>query len=202
MSVTTVRAIAPADTALARLFAHDLRTPLGPLMLAVSALAEDGNLDDDVRDLARMAMAQGDRLKRLFDATLRALEPPTIRTGPVDLGNVVRDAARSVEEMGGACTMQVPSSLWVRGDEVAIRDALIGVIEVVGADHARTTVVIREGVGRVVVSVRGATPASEPASGTPASGPAALIHGARAVFEACGGGLELGEEAVVWLPTA
>jgi K+-sensing histidine kinase KdpD len=201
MSLGTSAVAVPAEVALARLFSHDLRTPLGPLVLAISTLADDPSLDEDARDLARMAVAQCARMRRLLEASLAALEPPVVEIGTVDLGSVVRDAAESIAELGGTCAIDIIAAGPARGDAARIREALIGLVEVAGGSHARTTIVVRGEPHRQVIVVRGDAAIEEPDAGAPASARAALLLGGRALFEACGGGVALGEEVVAWLPS-
>lgn len=193
---------ARALDAIARLLAHDLRTPLGPLILAVSSLAEDPTLDAGARSMARIALAQCDRMTRLLQASLWAVRAPEVHAGTVDLGAAVRAAVRAIEEMGGSCEARILGDVRARGDAPRVRDALAGLIEVAAGTRGRAEAAVRLEGGNALVAITGDEPIAEPPLGVPADARAALLHGARAVLEACGGGLRLGEEVVAWLPAA
>lgn len=193
---------ARALDAIARLLAHDLRTPLGPLVLAVSSLVDDPTIDAGARAMARIALAQCDRMTRLLQASLWAVRAPEVQAGTVDLGAAVRAAVQTIEEMGGSCEARILGDVRARGDAPRIRDAVAGLIEVVAGTRGRAAAAVHLDGTSAFVAISGDEPIAEPPVGVPADARAALLHGARAVLEACGGGLRIGEEVVAWLPAA
>lgn len=189
-----------AEEAFARLLSHDLRAPLGPLVLAVSSLADDSSLDEGARELARMAAAQCDRLNRTMQACLWALRGPDVRREPVDLGAAAAAAIGSLGRLSISCELDRGADVSAWGDEQRVTDALCCVIEVASGRRARAKVrVVKDGM-RALVCVQGEDYVVEPPQGAPADGTAAALNGARALFAACGGGLTFGSEVIAWLP--
>lgn len=189
--------------AFARLLAHDLRAPMGPLVLAVSAIAEDPGLDGSTREISRLALAQAERMMRLLQATLWTLRAPDDVPGAFDLARVARDAAMCAEAIGVECAARIDPEVRAHGDPQRVRDALAGILEVVAAATASVSMHVRVEEGRVLMVIGGTEPVEEPHGGAPSDAPAALLQGARALFCAYGGGMTFqGSGVTAWLRVA
>lgn len=189
--------------AFARLLAHDLRAPMGPLVLAVSSLAEDPGLDGGAREISRLALAQAERMMRLLQATLWTLRAPDDALGSFHLADVARDAVACAEGIGVACITRIDADVRAHGDPQRVRDALAGVLEVTAAATASVTMDVRKDAERIVLAICGPGPIEEPCDGAPSDAPAALLQGARALFRAYGGGMTFdGSGVTAWLRAA
>lgn len=187
--------------ALARLLSHDLRAPLGPLVLAISTLADDVTLDAGTREIASLALGQADRMARLLQATLWTLRSPEPVDRTFDVGGAAREAATCAEAIGVTCGVRITDAAQAQGDPLQMRDALAGVLEVASGSAARVSIDVRSDGVRAFVSIRGGERIDEPSHGTPADARAALLLGARALFAAWGGALTFDRsEVTAWLP--
>lgn len=192
-----------ARDAFARLLAHDLRSPMGPLVLAVSTLAEDPGLDAGAREIAHLALAQADRMMRLLQATLWTLRAPQVAPAVFDLGRAIGGAVACVDVLGVACSVRPNIDMRAHGDAARVSDALAGVLEVAAGAVARVDIDGRVDGARAIISIHGEEPLDEPPAGAPSDARAALLHGARALFVASGGGMTVeGTEVRAWLRVA
>lgn len=178
--------------ALARLLSHDLRSPLGPLVLAVSAIGSDPSVAADVRELATFAQLQCDRMARLITATVTAVRGAGIpTTQPVDLVDLVEHAMATFVGLGGTGEVTVEEHVEVKADVKNVTDTLVGLLEAAGGDglDAIATVTAEGPYGVVRITGSGRTIGKIVEASLPDSALAVGILAARAVLGAHGGEL-------------
>jgi K+-sensing histidine kinase KdpD len=182
--------IATVSDALIRLLAHDLRSPLGPIALATSALEDDETLRPDQRELARMAGAHAARAARLIDAVLTIARgtraPAPVRT---DIHRLAEMAFDRYVALGGD-GMAEGESCVLDVDVEMVRDALVSLMECAGGEGGRVKVgVVRDGAGARIL-IMGSDPegcAAALTSTAPADWRSAFALSASAVMRAHGG---------------
>ncbi|HEU4812734.1 MAG TPA: ATP-binding protein [Xanthomonadaceae bacterium] len=117
--------------------AHELRNPLAPIRNCVQVLAGFDALDPAVRDLVAIIERQSATLARLLDDLLdiKRLDHGklTLRMGPVDLNDVLRDAVEVamplVEERRHALQVDYDTQpCWVRGDPVRLMQVALNLL--------------------------------------------------------------------------
>jgi hypothetical protein len=186
--------------ALLDLLSHDLRTPLGPLSLAASVIAEDVEAPEDLRELARVVEAQAARIGRLIDAALAATSGHrSLDIQTVDFARIAEAAAACFRALGGECEVRATTCVGV-GDAGAIRDAITGLIECAAGDGGRATLEVTpdDASARFTISGdRSAECARALDAELPSDGRSAFALGARALVAAHGGEIQASEAAVV-----
>lgn len=192
---------------LVRLLSHDLKSPLGPLTLAVSNLAEGWCGPDEAAGIAKIALAQTERLRRLIDAALIASgRTPALLPGRVGLDVVTCDAALAFETSGGRVGYGPLPAVQVYADRAALRDAIAGLLEVAAGDGGSATLHIAVDAGRsslVVASQDIGRCARAFSAAQVTDSPSAFALAARRIVETFGGAIELVDDGIVaWLPTA
>lgn len=188
------------DRALVGLMSHDLRSPLGPLALAVSSIAEDGALPSEVRDLAQWAQAQIERESRLIQSAVLAARGASMGFEEVvDLSGILRDAAEKFSLHGGRCEVRAAVCM-VRCNPRGLRDALIGLLEIAIGDDGIGAATVTSSDGYAQIRIEGTQTlvvASAFEAVLPNNAESAIVLGARAVFAAHGGAAEASEGDVI-----
>lgn len=191
------------ERALLRLFAHDLRAPLGPAVLGVSAIADDPSVPAAAREMASFAEGQMARLGRIIDAVVWASRRPRALNGDsTDLPPLVADAIRTIASIGVRCGGAIPPCR-ASVHQAALRGAIAGLLEgVAGNFGAEIGGRVEGGVCTLTISGPGWSAVGAGLDHEALdSAEAALSLGARAVFEAHGGGIEVAEGLVrTWIP--
>lgn len=196
-----------ATEGLVGLLSHDLKTPLGPLTLAVSNLAEGPWDACEARAVAQIALAQTDRLRRLIDAALIASgRLPQLRPERVSFGDVVLEAASTYQRTGGEVLLEPLPGTIVFADRAALRDAIAGAFEVLGHDGCVVRAAGRSSNARTSVLLTGGSierAASALVSEIASDSSSVFALAAEQIASACGGGIEIIDEGlVIWLPDA
>ncbi len=131
------QANAAKDQFLAAL-SHELRTPLTPILAAAGVLKEDVRLPDDVRDdllmIHRNVRLETRLIDDLLDLTRISRGKLDIERRPVDIGNVVRDAARicsiDVDAKGQRLAIEsVGEPMFVTGDSARLHQVFWNLIK-------------------------------------------------------------------------
>ncbi|MGH2830915.1 MAG: hypothetical protein ACRDJM_10580 [Actinomycetota bacterium] len=206
MSPFEVTGAAHPAQGLLSLMAHDLRTPLGPLGLAVTSVAQSESAPQAVRELGTMAEAQGTRLARLIDATLAASgRAPYLRVQATTCSQIVEAARERFDALGGLVEADVEDT-GLACDAERIRDAILGLMEVATGEggHAMLRAGPAGGNALFRIPVRDVDACRE-ALVAPfvCSAASAFALGALAVLRLHEGGLELTDEGfIAWLPRA
>lgn len=196
----------PSDGALS-LLAHDLKTPLGPLALAVSTLAEGFHPPEETRGLARLALTQTDRLRRLIDAALIAggREPSSSPT-LFSLDGLIREVVLQQAAAGVTVSLGAFASVYVVADRGLLRDAVAGLIEVAASGDRPTNAGVALMGDRVVVTIGGGDSsvfAQALCADHADTSESAFAIAGRHMIERFGGGIEVIDAGiVVWLPRA
>ncbi|HTR78537.1 MAG TPA: ATP-binding protein, partial [Gemmatimonadaceae bacterium] len=114
--------------------AHEIRNPLASIRRAVEQLARMPRETDDERTLATLVMRESDRLSRLLADFLDFARVRVSQTCPVDVGEVVRGAARLVSAHPDArhsvyvtCAVP-PETLVVAGDADLLHRAIFNLM--------------------------------------------------------------------------
>lgn len=196
----------PLTEGLLGLLAHDLRAPLAPISLAMSSLAEDAASSNDARELARIADAQGDKLRRLIDAALVSSgRQPALRLNSWQLGDVLRDAGRIHRAFGGDAEVAEPDVV-VEGDRTHLRDAFANLMECGAGEGGHAIVECERAYDRLFAIVRCADLdrcAGGLRGGMPIDAMSAFLLGSKSILELHAGGLELTNRGLIaWLPVA
>ncbi|MHB8511284.1 MAG: histidine kinase dimerization/phospho-acceptor domain-containing protein [Actinomycetota bacterium] len=180
---------------------HDLKTPLGPLTLAVSNLAEGSCEAGETQGLARIALAQTQRLRRLIDAALIASgRMPMLESRPVNVSSILVDASIRYEATGGQVTHDPFPVVTVRGDRATLCDAVAGLFEVAAGDVGVVSVQLRLRGDRAEIVIAGADAEScaRALSASSANDSHSVFAiAAKAIVSKLGGGVFIGDEGVV-----
>ena len=199
---STARRRDVSAAALVSLLAHDLRTPLGPIALAVSSIEEDPEAGDDARELAAMAGAQIERAGRLIDATVLAARGLVdVARERVDVRTAARHAVTRYEALGGVGSVE-GESWWCDGDADLLRAGILDLIEVVAGESGSVEIrCVRDG-GGARVALHGSDPDGARASlaaTEPHNARAALALGGAEIVRAHGGSIAHADGGIVLL---
>ena len=111
--------------------AHEIKNPLASIRSAVEQLARMPHVGDDERTLTGLVVRESDRLSRLLSEFLDFARVRVVRTRPVDLGEIARNAARLAEAhpdradaVRVVCEPPERVSLVVDGDEDLLHRAV------------------------------------------------------------------------------
>jgi two-component system, NtrC family, sensor histidine kinase PilS len=111
--------------------AHEIKNPLASIRSSVEQLGRMPHPGDDERTLASLVMRESDRLSRLLTEFLDFARVRVARREPVDVGDLVRGAARLVaahpdrkEGVRVECVIPDGASITLRGDEDMLHRAV------------------------------------------------------------------------------
>jgi two-component system sensor histidine kinase PilS (NtrC family) len=110
--------------------AHEIKNPLASIRSAVEQLSRTPKVTADERTLSDLVLRESDRLSRLLSEFLDFARVRVVRTGPVDMGDVARGAAKLVSthpdrgDVRISCTAPERASLVVDGDEDLLHRAV------------------------------------------------------------------------------
>jgi two-component system OmpR family sensor kinase len=137
--------------------AHEVRNPLGIIRAAVELVRERGRGALAERDLERLrdVLGEVERLRRLTQDFLDLAAEPALRTAPVDLGDLAREAARGTQAThpGLEVHVAIDGAPPVVADPVRLRQVLTNLLSN-AAQAGAHSVDIRAAVERRHVSVR------------------------------------------------
>jgi len=126
---------------LAAMAAHEIRNPLGVIRGAVELVRARSGAALAARDQQALGDALGevDRLRRLTEDLLDVSREPSLQRVPLDLADVVGDAARALASSfpGTEVRLQVPS-IAVEGDPVRLRQVLANLLQNAAQAGARS----------------------------------------------------------------
>lgn len=180
-------AAAPPD-AIVRFLSHDLRSPLGPLTLALSSIVEDGATPDSIRELAAIAASQADRIGRLIDAAVLAARRPRLpEARPVAVAEVLAATAREYAALGGACELRAVDAFSWRCDALLLRNALLGLLEAAGGEGGTVLLEARLGPGGLAIEIAAAHAGTWHFATEPSDAPSVFVLAARHVLGSYGG---------------
>ena len=115
--------------------AHEIKNPLASIRSAVEQISRMTQVSDDQRTLTHLVLRESDRLSRLLSEFLDFARVRVVRTQPVDLGEVARNATRLViahpdRAPGMRVTCDVPDrvSVVVDGDEDLLHRAMFNLL--------------------------------------------------------------------------
>jgi two-component system sensor histidine kinase PilS (NtrC family) len=115
--------------------AHEIKNPLASIRSAVEQISRMTHVSDDQRTLTHLVLRESDRLSRLLSEFLDFARVRVVRTQPVDLGEVARNATRLViahpdRTPGMRVTCDVPDrvSVVVDGDEDLLHRAMFNLL--------------------------------------------------------------------------
>ena len=201
--VSTGARLAPEPqlgAALLGLLSHDLRTPLGPLTLAASVIADDVEASEDLRELARVVEAQAARIGRLIDAALFATRGHRpLHMQPVDFAQIAEEAAAGFRALGGTCELRVTACAGI-GDAGALRDAITGLVECAAGEGGRASLELMPNGGSARYTIcgdRSADCARALEAELPSNWCAAFALGARVLVAAHQGNIQASNGTVV-----
>lgn len=147
--------------------AHEIRNPLGVIRGAVELVnaRSGGALPARDREALGDVLGEVERLRRITEDFLDLAREPRLVTGPVDLAEVVRDAARGIAAAHPALAMDVEvPSLPIRGDAVRLRQVLANLLLNAAQSGARSVSVRgAAGAGTARLEVRDDGPGVDPA---------------------------------------
>jgi signal transduction histidine kinase len=114
--------------------AHDIRTPLTSISLNIQILQRKLELSDDDREHLDIALEELRRLDRSVGEILDFAKPVRLVTEPIDVGDLVEDAATSLSPIlsgkGVALRCDAAASLpAVRGDAQRLRQVLVNLLD-------------------------------------------------------------------------
>lgn len=185
--------------------AHDLRAPLGPLVLSVSAITEDQRADPELRELAGIAHAQAERLARLIDGLLIATRGArALSMRAIDIAEIARQSIHDATAFGVACRLDAPPSCPGHGDEDALRRALTGLLEcsTAGPQVTEMKVVPKNHTICVLITPGARGRFGDSLAGIPCDAASVLALSAARVFASHGGAIEISERCIsAWLPS-
>ena len=115
--------------------AHEIKNPLASIRSAVEQLARMPHVGDDERTLTGLVVRESDRLSRLLSEFLDFARVRVVRTRPVNLGEIARNAARlaeahpdRTEDVRVICEPPERVSLMVDGDEDLLHRAVFNLV--------------------------------------------------------------------------
>jgi signal transduction histidine kinase len=135
-----------ARAALARAFAHEVRSPLNALGVYVDMLGRPDERSDDgpkAADLAARAARQLGRVEELLQVFLELWAPERAPDLTTTLTAAVRLAAHEAMRRGHSLTFQAEGPLPVRSSPAALLDALGHLFEAIWSQPERTTASLR-----------------------------------------------------------
>lgn len=178
---------------LVQLVAHDLRAPVGPLVLAISSIAEDPALPPHAREFALMAEAQARRLGRLMTSIVWAVRGvAALAMEPCDAAVISHQAASTFRSLGGTCQLDATAAP-IMCDPAPLHDALVGLMECVAGEggDVRLSIDSRDSEVRVVIRAITRTSTRTPAHrGSLKDAAGVFALGASALLRAHAGRLE------------
>jgi PAS domain S-box-containing protein len=130
--------------------AHEIKNPLASIRSSVEQLSRLSHPGDDERTLAALVMRESDRLSRLLTEFLDFARVRVARREPVDVGDLVRGAARLVaahpdckEGVRVTCAISGGEPIILVGDEDMLHRAVFNLaLNAVQASPPRSTVTI------------------------------------------------------------
>jgi two-component system sensor histidine kinase PilS (NtrC family) len=129
--------------------AHEIKNPLASIRSAVEQISARPSTNDDERTLSRLIVRESDRLSRLLSEFLDFARVRVTRQEPVDVGAVVKGAARLADANpgktpGSAVRVNVGyAPLQVKGDEDLLHRAVFNLaLNALQATRPGTTVVV------------------------------------------------------------
>jgi PAS domain S-box-containing protein len=130
--------------------AHEIKNPLASIRSSVEQLSRLPHPGEDERTLAALVMRESDRLSRLLTEFLDFARVRVARRDPVDVGDLVRGAARLVaahpdrrEGVDVTCVLPGPDAIVITGDEDMLHRAVFNLaLNAVQASPAGSTVTI------------------------------------------------------------
>ena len=116
---------------------HELRTPLTALRSVGEVSLRQARSAEEYREVVGMMLEEADRLSRLVDDLLRLARADAGQTKshrePVDLSSIVSEVAENLsvlaEERGQTLQTHARAPLMVRGDRLALRQAVMNLVD-------------------------------------------------------------------------